>query len=588
MKGNRIVFIVLALILTAIIAFSAVTISRDRALQQKADELTAKLDSLQGEIEQLNDGAREAEEAAAETAAAETAGEEAAEEPEPPDEAEADAETGTGKTVYTSDFSKGTDGWYGRGATSVRTADSTLKTTGRQSSWNSPGRDFDLVEGGKYELSVEVRQDDMDSANFMISVAHTAGGAETYENLAFGAAPRGEWTKLTGTYTVGAYSRFVLYVETTGADTTDFEIRNFTVTAPEGEPEAKPTEAPMEIGEAADVPSLKEIYADRFDFGSAAPQMVFRDPQWTKLIIEQFSILTPENEMKPDSVLDVKGSVRLLKETGDETAVAVHFDAARPLLNFAQQNGIKVHGHVLIWHSQTPEAFFHESYDTKKPYVTREVMLGRMENYIKGVFEYLDGNYPGVVVSWDVLNEAIDDGSNWLRNSSWRKIIGDDYPNRAYEYARRYAPEGTLLYYNDYNTAVPGKLNGIVRLLNTLIPEGNIDGYGFQMHHGVSFPSIAQIRTAVETVAALGIRLRVSELDVMVDSNSEASFTSQAKYYANVMRILTDHSDQFEAVQVWGISDLMSWRSRNYPLLFDGKGNPKPAFWAVADPDSVR
>lgn len=489
------------------------------------------------------------------------------------------------KTVYTSDFTKDEDGWYGRGAQSARTADGTLKTTGRTSGWNSPGRDFDLVEGGKYDLSVEVLQDGADSANFMISVAHTADGMETYENLAFGTAKKGEWTTLEGSYTAGAFSRFVLYVETTGAEDLDFEIRNFTVTAPEGEPEPKPTEPPMEIGEAESIPSLKEIYADRFDFGSAAPQMVFRDPKWLTLMKEQFSILTPENEMKPDSVLDVGASRALLKETGDETAVAVRFDAARALLNFAQKNGIKVHGHVLIWHSQTPEAFFHEGYDSQKPLVTRDVMLGRMENYIKGVMEYLDENYPGIVVSWDVLNEAIDDNSNWLRNSKWKRIIGEDYPNYAFAFARKYAPEGTKLYYNDYNTAMPGKLKGIVRLLNTLIPEGNIDGYGFQMHHSVSFPSIRQIKTAVETIADLGISLRVSELDVGVDSNTEASFKRQAQYYANVMKILIAHSDQFEAVQVWGLTDMMSWRSKDHPLLFDGQGNPKPAFWAVADPE---
>ena len=83
-------------------------------------------------------------------------------------------------------------------------------------------------------------------------------------------------------------------------------------------------------------------------------------------------------------------------------------------------------------------------------------------------------------------------------------------------------------------------------------------------------------------------RLRVSELDVTVDNNTEASFKKQAKYYADVMKIIIAHSDQFEAVQVWGLTDMMSWRSRNFPLLFDGRGNPKPAFWAVADPDSVK
>ena len=107
---------------------------------------------------------------------------------------------GEAKTVYASDFSRDEDGWYGRGAQSVRTKDNTLKTTGRSSDWNSPGRDFTLVETGEYKLSVEVFQDSVDSANFMISSAHTKDGAETYENRARGTAKKGEWTKLEGTY----------------------------------------------------------------------------------------------------------------------------------------------------------------------------------------------------------------------------------------------------------------------------------------------------------------------------------------------------------------------------------------------------
>ncbi len=93
---------------------------------------------------------------------------------------------GEAKTVYTSDFSKDEDGWYGRGAQSFKTAEGTLKTVGRESDWNSPGRDFPLVEGGKYHLSVEIKQDEIAMANFMISVAHTSDGVETYENLAHG------------------------------------------------------------------------------------------------------------------------------------------------------------------------------------------------------------------------------------------------------------------------------------------------------------------------------------------------------------------------------------------------------------------
>ena len=488
-------------------------------------------------------------------------------------------------TVYASDFSRDTDGWYGRGA-AVKLEDGALRVEGRSSDWNSPGRDFELVEGGKYRLSVKVRQQETDSAKFMVSVAHSRDGMETYENLAFGNAEKGEWTALQGNYTAGPFDRFVLYVETSGAPDLTFDMRDFTVTAPEGLPEPKPTEPPMEIAEAEQVPSLKDLYAGQFDFGSAASQQAFRDIKLLQLMKDQFSILTPENEMKPDSVLDVNASRKLAKE--DETAVAVRFDAAKPLLNFAQKSGIKVHGHVLVWHSQTPEAFFHEGYDTKAPLVTREIMLARLENYIEGVMRYLDENYPGVVVSWDVVNEAIDDGSNALRKSNWRTVVGDDFVARAFELARKYAPEGTLLYYNDYNTAVPGKLAGIVRLLKSLMAEGNIDGYGFQMHHSVGYPGMDLIQKSVEEIAALGLRLRVSEMDIGVDGNTEASFRKQAEKYAGIMKLLLRYADQVEAVQVWGLTDTMSWRASNYPLLFDGRGNPKPAFWAVAYPDSFQ
>jgi endo-1,4-beta-xylanase len=95
------------------------------------------------------------------------------------------------------------------------------------------------------------------------------------------------------------------------------------------------------------------------------------------------------------------------------------------------------------------------------------------------------------------------------------------------------------------------------------------------------------IEDAVETIAKLGLRLRVSELDIGAGSNTESAFKKQAKKYADIMKLLVRYSDQFEAVQVWGLNDSMSWRSKDYPLLFDGRNNPKPAFWAVADPDSV-
>ena len=473
---------------------------------------------------------------------------------------------------YRSDFTSDTDGWYARsmgGASLSLTEEGALAISGRADDWNSPGRDFRLAPGVAYRLSVQVRQEAADAARFMISVAHTLNGVESYENLGSATAKRGEWTTITAGYTAGQYDRFVLYVETTGAPQIAFEMKDFTL---EGRQ--------LTFG-AAEIPALKAIYADRFDFGTAVTGSEALNRERMAFYASQFNIMTPGNELKPDFVLDVNAS-RIVAAT-DETAAVVRLDAARPLLDFAKANGVKVHGHVLVWHSQTPEAFFHEGYNRSKPLVSREVMLARLENYVKGVMTYLEKNYPGVVVSWDVVNEAVDDSTGKLRASNWKTVVGDDYILRAFEIARKYAPEGTLLYYNDYNTALEPKQTGIMNLLDALMAEGNIDGYGFQMHHDVSFPSAAQIQKSVERVAATGLKLRVSELDVTVKSNSDEAFEKQASYYADVMKIILPYASQLEAVQVWGVTDDLSWRASQYPLLFDAAAAPKPAFWAVVE-----
>ena len=487
--------------------------------------------------------------------------------------------------VYESAFAAGDDDWFARGAQKVyHTTDATLRTEGRTSDWNSPGRYFELTPGNEYRVSVEIYQDEKDSADFIISMERTDDAGTGWDRLVPGPVKKGEWTTLSGTFTPAEYDSYVLYVETDGSPEISYEIRNFRLKSPNGIPEARVTEAPAVIGEADpdDLPSLKEAYADYFDIGAAAPQHAFMSEKLMTLMIRHFSILTPENELKPDSVLDVSGSRKRAAE--DETAVAVHFDAAKPLLNYAQRTGTKVHGHVLVWHSQTPEAFFHEGYDTKKPLVSREVMLGRLENYIREVLTQTEELYPGVIVSWDVVNEAIDDGTNWIRKgSNWYKTIGEDYVEKAFEYARKYAPEGVLLYYNDYNTAYTGKLYGIIKLIKPLIENGTLDGYGFQMHHTTGQPTNGQITAAVEKIAALGIKLRVSEMDIGISKYTDTSLQAQKDKYRAMMELMLRFADQTEAVQVGGLSDNMSWRSQSYPLLFDRNLNPKPAFYGVLE-----
>ncbi len=476
---------------------------------------------------------------------------------------------------YASDFSAGSDGWYARsgGGAAVAAADGALTITGRTEDWHSPGRDFALVPGENYAVSVQVKQDGAPQATFRISVAHTLNGAESYENLAEGVAKRGEWTTISGACLAGQFDRFVLYVETSGAPTLDFAIRDFRVTA------AGALTADDEI------PSLKEVYRDAFDFGCAVTKSEADSEALMDFYASQFSLMTPGNEMKPESLLD-HDACRRLAET-DDTAVALRFDLAAPLMNYAQAHGVKVHGHVLVWHSQTPEWFFHEGYDEKSDYVTREVMLARMESYIRGVLTFMQETYPGIIVSWDVVNEAVADGTDELRESNWTRVVGEDFVNRAFELADRYAAEDVLLFYNDYSTPYEPKLTGICKLLDSLIADGHIDGYGFQGHYQVGSPTAEQLRAAFERIAAKGLKLRVSELDITVSEPTNRNFRRQAADYAAAMDVFLDYADQLIAVQTWGVTDNRSWKASGYPLLFDGQGQPKYAFWALTDPSRI-
>ncbi len=487
--------------------------------------------------------------------------------------------------VYLSDFSNGTDGFYARsmGGASISVADGVLTMTGRSQDWNSPGRDFPLVAGTAYDISVQVCQNTGSDVNFMISIAHMSGGMESYENIASATAPSGQWVEIKGTYKPAPFDTYVLYVETSGAAGVDFMMKDFAVVQQGAAP--VPTEAPVVAGvDLSTIPSLKEVYAENFDFGCAVNGWDARNKEKMDFYASQFSIMTHENDLKPDSVLDVNASRKLVKD--DPTAVAVKFDNARPLLQYCQENGIQVHGHVLVWHNQTPEEFFHEEYDRTKPYVTREVMLGRLENYIREVLTQLEAEFPGVIVSWDVVNEAVADGKAALRESNWTKVVGEDFVNQAFAFARKYASEDTLLFYNDYSTPYEPKLTGICNLLDSLIADGNIDGYGFQCHYQLNSPSTTQLRNALTRIMDKDLLLRVSELDITISDTSEATLLRQAERYKSLMTIFSQYGNMI-AVQTWGVTDDRSWKSSEYPLLFDRNQQPKYAFWALTDPSQL-
>lgn len=484
-------------------------------------------------------------------------------------------------------------GWIGRGEGDVvdvsksdvvsHSGTYSLLTQGRVLDWNGPGAAFPFVGGNTYTISVWVYQDSGSSKTMVLSAEAIVNGVAGYQNVYRTECASGEWVELSGTFRAGADAeKSVIYVETLNAAGMDFYIDDITVQ----EQESKAL--------LTDLPSLKDAYVDSFPIGCAVPLSTFSDPELVEFLSNQYSTFTHENELKPENVLDLEAS-RALAEAGDETHPALNFDQAKPLLEFAKENGYTVNGHVLVWFSQTPDAFFKVGYNADGELVSKDVMLQRMENYIAGVFAYMSENYPGVVMSWDVVNEAMGDNGQ-LRPSRaedpengilWMDTIGAEYIPMAFEYARKYAPADVKLFYNDFSVPYEPKLSGIYDLVKPIAEAGNIDGVGFQAHYQMANPAPQQVITAMQRFADLGLRIRVTELDIEAADNGEEEMIKLAKRYKALMDAFVENDEMIDAVVIWGISDATSWKADKYPLLFDEEMQPKYAFWALTDPSKL-
>jgi endo-1,4-beta-xylanase len=306
------------------------------------------------------------------------------------------------------------------------------------------------------------------------------------------------------------------------------------------------------------------------------------------LIAREFNSVTGENAMK-------WGVIR-------PDGVNWQWQRADRLVDFANRHGMDAVGHTLVWHSQVPNSIF---VDAQGKPLTREALLGKMHEHI----DTLVGRYKGRVWAWDVVNEAIDEGNGW-RHSRWHDIIGDDFMERAFRFAHAADPKANLLY-NDYNMHNPAKRKFLVGVLRDFLDRGvPINGIGLQSHVGLDYPDLEEWEKSIATYAAMGLQVHITELDVDVLPNPNqktADVANRIQYsrendpwpdglpdemqqkladrYEQLFRILFRHVARVERVTFWGLYDGISWKNNfpipgrtNYPLLFDRKMQPKPAY----------
>lgn len=332
----------------------------------------------------------------------------------------------------------------------------------------------------------------------------------------------------------------------------------------------------------ANCESIVEVYGEYFPIGVALPDHVIRNKLYHDVIDANFNSITCENEMKADALLDASKSRAGLPET--YLCPQVSFGRCQAAILYALDHGQKIRLHTLVWQNQTTKWLFTEDYTDNGPLVSREVMLQRMENFIRQVLTYFDENYPGLIYAVDVVNEAFNGPNMSVQTTEnrWYDTIGEDYVYYAFLYARKYAPDYMKLFYNDYNDL--SKTRSTPKNLQRVKDEGLIDGIGMQAHYSAESNSATQVLVAVKEYCAAGYEVQLTELDIGMSSKNPWYLKKQAIFYGDLFSGLAELVEEgypITGVTVWGLSDTLTWRSGEYPLLFNTDLTPKDAYYSV-------
>lgn len=347
--------------------------------------------------------------------------------------------------------------------------------------------------------------------------------------------------------------------------------------------------------------ALKDACADYFTLGvgingSTLENLTTYNPEYMELVKEHFNSVTLTNLMKCSYILQQKAS----QESRDGSPV-LDYTSIDDTLQWCMDNGVRMRGHTLVWHTQAPGWFFREGYQNNGALVDKETMLFRMESYIQQLLGHVQENYPGVVYCWDVVNEAVDPSAgdpdsffscrmeNDGNANLWYDTIGPEYVEYAFTYARKYADEDVKLFYNDFNTYEMKKSNYIYLLCEDLKKKGLIDGIGMQGYWGVDYPKMDTIIQAITKYARLDLEIQITELSVGVEEETAEAFEEQAKRYRNIFFQLKwldtagGGNADITNVTFFGLMDHYVEGDKTNARLFDRYYQPKEAFYAVRD-----
>ncbi|MDR6717158.1 endo-1,4-beta-xylanase [Paenibacillus sp. 2003] len=320
----------------------------------------------------------------------------------------------------------------------------------------------------------------------------------------------------------------------------------------------------------AGILSLEDLYQDDFPIGAAVYRWQL-EGAYGQLLTKHFNSLTATYEMKPKYMSPSEG--------------VYEFEAADQYVQFAEEHGMGVRAHALLWHIDAAEWMFK---DPQGNPASRELLLARIQDYVETVMT----RYKGKIYAWDVVNEAIADSNgdaNGLRKSPFYELIGPDYIEKTYEFARAADPDAKL-YYNEYFTEIPEKREHMFQLVKRLKEKGLIDGVGLQSHYNLESPPIEEIEKTINMFVELGLDIQITELDVdsgipFGEEMSDEVAVKQAYRYKELLDLYKKHKDHISSVTLWGLQDEKSYN--NQAMLFDSALKAKKAYWGLVDESSL-
>ena len=338
-------------------------------------------------------------------------------------------------------------------------------------------------------------------------------------------------------------------------------------------------------------PSLSERYRGVFSVGVSIEGKEIAGPA-SQVIAQCFDSLSCTSMMKANYLLARNAT----KKLNDPERAALYFDQTDKILSFAQEHGLRVRAHALIGFDQAPKWFFTENWaqGASAKLVDRDTMIRRMENYIRDEMAYINTNYPGLVYAWDVVEEAVEPAQGdplklRVKSNLWYQVIGGDYVELAFSFARKYAAEGQQLLYCDSDCFREEKGEAVYEYVKRLSGLGLIDGVGLHGHLGLESPTTEELSETIQKCSSLGLTVHLTEVDVKTADNSSLG----------QMRLAARYKELFEALEqmrkAYGVSigsvtfanltddqsELNSSKEQVYPLLFDEELRPKAAYFGA-------